>query len=65
MTVENISWSISTKERCRPSRGQTRILLITSQTRIQLSHRGRHTDELKIFNPCPTEPGYTLPLQTV
>ena len=42
MTVENISWSISTKECCRPSGGRTRNLLITSRTCIQLSHhRGR------------------------
>ena len=35
MTTENISWSISTKE-CL-----TRDLLVSSQTGIQLSHRGR------------------------
>ena len=32
MTVENISWSISTKECCRPRRGRTRDLLISSRT---------------------------------
>ena len=32
MTAENILWSISTKEYCRPGGGQTRNLLITSQT---------------------------------
>ena len=31
---------ISTKECCRPSRGQTRNLLITCWTHIQLSHQG-------------------------
>ena len=36
-TVENISWSISTKECCRPGMGRTRNLLITKQTHIQLS----------------------------
>ena len=41
MTVENISWSISMKECCQPGRGWTRTLLITSQVRIQLSHRGQ------------------------
>ena len=41
MAVENISWSISTKECCRPGEGRTRNLLITCRTRIQLSHRGR------------------------
>ena len=40
MTVENISWSIPTKK-CRPGRGWTHSLLIFSQMRIQLSHRGR------------------------
>ena len=34
MTVENISWSISKKEYCRPRSPVGR--------RIQLSHRGRH-----------------------
>ena len=42
MTVENISWSISTKECCRPRRG---VEPATSWSpvgrRIQLSHRGR------------------------
>ena len=42
MTIENISWSISMKECCRPGRGQTPNLLITSQTDIQLSHQGWH-----------------------
>ena len=42
ITTENISWSISTKECCWPSWGWTRNLLITSQARIQLSHRGWH-----------------------
>ena len=32
MTVENISWSISTKECCRPQRGWTRDLLVSSRT---------------------------------
>ena len=32
MTVENISWSISTKECCRPRRGWTRDLLVSSRT---------------------------------
>ena len=32
MTVENISWSISTKECCRPRRGRTRDLLVSSRT---------------------------------
>ena len=41
MTVENISWSISTKECCRPSRGQIHNLLIISRARIQLSHPAR------------------------
>ena len=31
MTVENISWSISTKECCRPWRGWTRDLLVSSR----------------------------------
>ena len=32
MTVENISWSISTKECCRPRRGWTRDLLVSNRT---------------------------------
>ena len=32
MTIENISWSISTKECCRPRRGWTRDLLVSSRT---------------------------------
>ena len=32
MTVENISWSISTKECCRPQRGRTHDLLVSSRT---------------------------------
>ena len=46
MTVENISWSISTKECCRPRRERggcrTHDLLVSSRPRIQMSHRGRH-----------------------
>ena len=41
MNIENISWSISMKECCRPGRGRTHNLLITSRMCIQLSHRGR------------------------
>ena len=41
MTVENISWSISTKECCWHGGSRTCNLLITSRTRIQLSYRGR------------------------
>ena len=41
MTVENISWSISTKECCQPSGVQTCNLLITSRTCIQLNQWGR------------------------
>ena len=41
ITVENISWLISTKECCRPGEVRTRNLLITSRMCIQLSHRGR------------------------
>ena len=40
MTVENISWSISTKESCLSGRGRTPDLLITSWRHIQLSHLG-------------------------
>ena len=39
MAEENILWSISTKECCRSGGGWTHNLLITSRTRIQLSHR--------------------------
>ena len=39
MTVEIISWSISTKECCQPRGGWIRSLLITSGMRIQLSHQ--------------------------
>ena len=44
-------WSISMKECCRPGGDRTRNLLITSRTRIQLSHRGRLQlrDVLKYF----------------
>ena len=42
MTLENISWSISKKACCLPGGGQTSNLLITSWTRIQLSHQGWH-----------------------
>ena len=41
MTIENISWTISMKEYCQPSRGRTSSLLITSHMRIQLSHQGQ------------------------
>ena len=42
MIVENISWSISTTECCRPGGGWTRNLLITSRTRIgQATEAGR------------------------
>ena len=41
MTIENILWSISTKECCRPSRGRTHNILITRRTCIQLSHHGQ------------------------
>ena len=41
MTIENISWSISTKECCQLSWGRTRSLLITSRTDIQLILQGR------------------------
>ena len=40
MTIENISWSVSTEE-CCPGGGRTRDLLITSRMDIQLGHRGR------------------------
>ena len=40
MTGENISWSISTTECCRPGGSRTRNLLITSRKRIQLIYRG-------------------------
>ena len=39
MTVENISWSISTKECCRPGGGWTRNLLIFSRTRVKAGWR--------------------------
>ena len=39
-TIENISWSISTKQCCQPGGGQTHNLMITSPMRIQMSHRG-------------------------
>ena len=42
MTIENISWSISTEDCCRPGRCRTRNFLITSRTRIHMSHWGRH-----------------------
>ena len=41
MTVENISQSISPKECCPPWWGSNPHLLVSSRTRIQLSHRGR------------------------
>ena len=41
MIEENISWSISTKECCRPGGGRTRNLLVISRMHIQLSHRSR------------------------
>ena len=40
MTIENIWWSISTKECCWPGGGRTRNLVITSRNHIQLSHGG-------------------------
>ena len=40
MMVENTSWPIFMKKCCQPNRGRTRSLLITSQMRIQLKHRG-------------------------
>ena len=44
----NILWSIFTKECCWPGGGQT---LITSRTRIQLSHRGRLSNP--VITPKP------------
>ena len=43
MTVENISWSICTKECCQPCMGWIRNLLITSRMPIQMSHQGWQT----------------------
>ena len=40
LTVENISWSISSKECCRPGRGCTHNLLITSWTCIRATKAG-------------------------
>ena len=42
MTEENISRSISMKECCWPSGGQTHNFLITSRLCIQLSYQNRH-----------------------
>ena len=39
MTVENIWWSISTKECCQPGGDQTHNLLIISRMYIRLSYR--------------------------
>ena len=54
MTVENISWSISTKECCRPRRG---VEPATSWSpvgrRIQLSHRGRREYGKHIYLDTP------------
>ena len=41
MTIESTSWSVFTKECCRLGGGWTCNLLLTRQTRSQLSHRGR------------------------
>ena len=40
MTVDNSSWSISTKECCRTRRDRIHDLLITSRKHIRLCHRG-------------------------
>ena len=45
MTIENISWLISTKECCETMVG-LHSLLITSLTRIWLSHRGRQNPKM-------------------
>ena len=43
MTGENISWSISMKERCRLGGHWTHNLLITSRTHILLSNQGQQS----------------------
>ena len=51
MTVENISWSISTKECCRPRRGWTRVLLVS----IRMAHpteRPRPAQNTVTFEPA-------------
>ena len=50
MSVENISWSISTKECCRPRRGvEPAISWSTVGRHIQMSHRGWQFDTWGIF----------------
>ena len=58
MTVENISWSISTK--CCPTwwGSNTWPHLITSWMPIQMSHRGRHIS----YNSTPTSKPYQTSL---
>ena len=51
MTVKKISWAISMKECCQPGRGQTRNLLISSPTRIQLSYRSQLCCDCYELNP--------------
>ena len=53
MTVENISWSISTKQCWRQGDYQTHCLLITNRIHIQLSHRGwpNNVKQLTINHP--------------
>ena len=48
MTVGNITGSIPMKDCCKPGRGRTGNLLITSPTCIQLSHRVQGRSCLKI-----------------
>ena len=71
MTVENISWSISTKECRRPRRGlNPRPPGLQPDgasnwaTEAGWSDPGSAGQGL-IFNPGSAEPGYTLPLQTM
>ena len=44
ITVENISWSISTKECCRPRRGWTRDLLVQSDVHPAATEAGWETN---------------------
>ena len=48
-TEENISRSISRNKYCRPGRGRTHILLITSQMCIKQSHQGWLPDLVMCF----------------
>ena len=70
MTIENISWSVSTKECCQSRRGLNPRPGLQSDSASNWAWSGgakllcilHLPRDLASVNPCPAEPGYILPL---